>query len=142
MNSDFVQQQAEHLAELVADEPTTEAKIQKAYRLALGRAATADEVRLGVEYLGQEPMKSYEERKAAAEEKKKEKDAKKDGDKTAAPPESKDTPDMPSMDPNGMMAGVVPRGRAEAAAKPPLPVTTWGRYVKVLLSSTEFDFIN
>ena len=42
-----------------------------------------------------------------------------------------------------MMAGVIPaRGAADAIAKKLLPVTPWGRYVKVLLSSSEFLFVN
>ena len=51
-------------------------------------------------------------------------------------------PDPQAMDPNGMMAGVVPGAAKTEAKKPLLPVTHWGRYVKILLSSTEFVFIN
>jgi hypothetical protein len=42
----------------------------------------------------------------------------------------------------GMMAGVVPPPPGAEAAKKPLPVTPFGRYVKVLLSSSEFLFID
>ena len=134
MNSDFVQQQAEELAGKVAAETDTDAKIQKVYRLALGRDATADEVKLGNEYLSEEPLKAYAERKAAAE---KEKDA---------PPK----PKKPKKDGDaeeeamGMMAGVkgAPADDGKPAKKPLLPVTTWGRYVKVLLSSNEFLYID
>jgi hypothetical protein len=45
----------------------------------------------------------------------------------------------------GMMAGVIGGGAAEkkgAEAKKLLPVTAFGRYAKVLLSSNEFLFIN
>ncbi|MFN0124836.1 MAG: DUF1549 and DUF1553 domain-containing protein, partial [Blastocatellia bacterium] len=184
MNSDFVQQQAESIARLVEAEPTQTARIQKAYRLVYGRAATPEEVKLGMDYLREEPLKEYEDRKKAEEEKKK-KDAekkeaakkeaekkeadkkdgdKKDGDKAdagkkemadkpAAPavapvviadmPVAPEAPPMPmGMDPNGMMAGVVPPGAKADEKKPLLPVTPWGRYIKVLLSSTEFLFIN
>src|SRR5204862_1418596 len=65
MNSDFMQQHAEQLAERVIAEPTDEAKIQKAYRLIFGRAATVAEVQAGREFLSTEPMKQYEDRKAA-----------------------------------------------------------------------------
>jgi len=42
-----------------------------------------------------------------------------------------------------MMAGVVGPGKGKTEEKkPPLPVTTWGRYAKVLLSSSEFLFVN
>src|SRR2546430_16829987 len=51
MNSDFVQQQAELLAQRLEAEPTTEARIQKAYRLGIGRAATPEAIKLGLEYL-------------------------------------------------------------------------------------------
>ena len=51
-------------------------------------------------------------------------------------------PDTAGMDPNGMMAGVVPGSGKSDEKKPLLPVTPWGRYVKILLSSTEFIFIN
>jgi hypothetical protein len=42
----------------------------------------------------------------------------------------------------GMMAGVVPGARKPADERKLLPVTVWGRYAKVLLSSPEFLFIN
>ncbi|HEX4949458.1 MAG TPA: PSD1 and planctomycete cytochrome C domain-containing protein [Blastocatellia bacterium] len=162
MNSDFVQQQAELLAQKLEKEPTREARIQKAYRLIFGRAATPEEIKLGLEYVRSEPMKEYEERKKADEEKKKEKekadeekkkeaekkdDKKEMSDKTAsviAPLKPEMTPEMMTMNPEGMMAGVVPAppGAKPEEKKPILPVTTWGRYMKVLLSSTEFMFIN
>ena len=41
-----------------------------------------------------------------------------------------------------MMAGVIPRKAGEEEKKPLLPVTALGRYMKVLLSSNEFVFIN
>lgn len=170
MNSDFVQQQAELLAQKLDGEPTREARIQKAYRLIFGRAATAEEIKLGIEYVRSEPMKGYEERKKEEDEKKEKaklekekaeaekkaegdkKDEKKD-DKMADKKDDKPKeasviaplkPEMMGMDPNGMMAGVMPPppGARPDDKKPILPVTTWGRYIKVLLSSTEFMFIN
>jgi len=56
--------------------------------------------------------------------------------------ETSDMPDASGMDPNGMMAGVAPGSGKSDEKKPLLPVTPWGRYVKILLSSTEFIFIN
>src|SRR5581483_7966058 len=139
MNSDFVQQQAEQLVKKVKDEPGSEARIRKLYRLALARDATAEEVRLGLEYLKVEPLKAYEERKTAAAAK--EKEAKEKGEKP--PPENKESDGgEPGMEPSGMMAGVTPGVKPESRKKPMLPVTTWGRYAKVLLSSTEFIFID
>ncbi|HYL74392.1 MAG TPA: PSD1 and planctomycete cytochrome C domain-containing protein [Bryobacteraceae bacterium] len=130
MNSDFVQQQAEHLAQRVAAEPDQTARIQKAYRLVYGRAATPEEVKIGLEYLRAEPMKEYEEQKAAKK------------PKPDSEPADADKPDMPQeFIPGGMMSGV--RGRAPAEPKKPqLPITAWGRYAKVLLSSSEFLFVN
>lgn len=148
MNSDFVQQQAELLVQRIESEPTTEARIQKAYRLVFGRAATPEEMRLGLEYLRNEPLKEYEERKKAEEEMEKKKAEKKEmtdkpGTTPAVTPSvMPDMPDGATMDPNGMMSGVAPSGAKPDEKKPLLPVTHWGRYVKILLSSTEFIFIN
>ena len=52
MNSAFVQEQAKALAEQVENEAAAEAKVQQLYLRVFSRNATADEVRLGVEYLG------------------------------------------------------------------------------------------
>jgi hypothetical protein len=160
MNSEFVQQQGEYVAKKVVDEPDNTAKIQKVYKLVFGRPATSEEVELGLNYLKTEPLKEYEERKAAAENKAKEAREKEAKDKaaqgskegmTAATPDPtpiKGTPQKTkpagegAMDPGGMMAGVVPGDEKDDSKKPMLPVTTWGRYAKVLLSSTEFTFIN
>jgi hypothetical protein len=133
MNSDFMQQHAEKLAERVITLPTNEARIQKTYRLIFGRAATPAEVAAGVAYLSAEPMKQYGDAKAAK--------AKAEAD--AAAGKKPDTPapaDAPPMPPVGMMAGVVPGPSGDAAGKEPLPVTVFGRYVKVLLSSNELLF--
>jgi Protein of unknown function (DUF1553) len=152
MNSDFVQQQAELLVRRIETEPTREAGIQKAYRLVFGRAATPEEIRLGLDYLRNEPLKEYEERKKAEEEKAKEKEKKKaekkettdkqEASPPVAPGVTTDQPDATAMDPNGMMAGVVPATTKGDEKKPLLTVTHLGRYVKILLSSTEFMFIN
>ncbi|HKW03176.1 MAG TPA: DUF1549 and DUF1553 domain-containing protein, partial [Vicinamibacterales bacterium] len=110
MNSDFMQQQAEHLAERVAGEPTDEARIQKAYRMIFGRAATPAEVAAGREFLASEPMRQYEDKKAEADKAKADaamKDAagkKDDAAKKDAAPE----PPKPAAAPapaDGMMAG-------------------------------------
>jgi hypothetical protein len=151
MNSDFMQQQGELLAKRVASEPSTTAKIQKAYRLIFGRGATDAEVRAGIDYLSAEPMKEYEEKKTEADrvktQKAKEKSQsekgknEKDG-KDTNPAADADKPDAPPpMTADGMMAGVVPGAKRDEAKKL-LPVTAWGRYVKILLSSSEFLFVN
>jgi Protein of unknown function (DUF1549)/Protein of unknown function (DUF1553)/Planctomycete cytochrome C len=130
MNSDFMQQQGELLARRVANEPDNTARIQKAYRLIFGRAATDAEVKAGLAFLTTEPLKDYEERKAAPKDEKK-KDAPAEDVKT-------DGPDKADV---GMMAGVVP-GSSKKDDKKLLPATPWGRYVKILLSSSEFLFID
>ena len=71
MNSDFVQQQAEHLAQRVAGEADNTARIQKVYRLVYAREASPEEVKMGLEYLRTEPLKEYEEQKAEREKKEK-----------------------------------------------------------------------
>ncbi len=146
MNSEFMQQHAEKLAERVAGEPTEEARIQRAYRLIFGRTATPAEVRAGRDFLLTEPMKQYEERKAEAE-KAKAAFAANPGAAAAAPQPVESTSDEggPSDRPEmGMMAGVLP-GKGEGRAKDAptrLPVTIFGRYLKVLLSSNEFLFVS
>ena len=142
MNSEFMQQQAERLAERVGGEPTEEARIQKAYRLIFGRTPTAGEIQAGREFLRAEPMRQYEERKAEAEKAK----AKAAADPKAvamvelSAPEAPGVTAAPEM---GMMAGVVPGKGSEAKdAQPRLPITIFGRYLKVLLSSNEFLFVS
>ncbi|MEP7117870.1 MAG: PSD1 and planctomycete cytochrome C domain-containing protein [Acidobacteriota bacterium] len=136
MNSDFVQQHAERLAERVADEPDDAARITKVYRLLYGRAPTAAEVTAGRDFLKAEALKQYEERKAKA------------GDPLAKadeapPPEEAKAGDDGLPDPNGMMAGVTPGAKPnEKDAEKMRPITTFGRYVKVLLSANEFIFVS
>jgi hypothetical protein len=135
MNSDFMQQQAERLAEKLQSEPDNKARVTRAYRLVLGRDPQAAELTAGVEYLAAEPLRAYEERRLADQAKKKEieKDPKKAPKLPSAPADG-----MP-MD--GMMAGVTPPPPGAEPPKKQLPVTPLGRYVKILLSSSEFLFI-
>src|SRR6185436_8718418 len=97
MNSDFMQQQGELLARRVANETDNTARIQKAYRLIFGRAATDAEVKAGLAFITTEPLKDYEERKAAP---------KKDEKKEPATEEVKS--EKPDKEDVGMMAGVMP----------------------------------
>jgi hypothetical protein len=143
MNSDFMQQQGERLAQRLAGEADNRARIQKAYRLVFGRAPNDAEVKAGLDFIASAPLKEYEERKAAA--------AKKAADEKAGAKEDakKDTPvigeDGKPEKPegaDGMMAGVIPGAAKPDDQKKLLPVTPWGRYVKILLSSNEFLFVN
>jgi len=133
-----MQQQAERLAERVASEPTDEARIQKAYRLIYGRAATPAEVTAGREFLASEPMRQYEDKKAEAEKAKADAAMK---DTKDAPPDAAKPAAAPPVPADGMMAGVKPGAGGETDASKKLPVTTFGRYLKLLLSSNEFIFI-
>jgi Protein of unknown function (DUF1553)/Protein of unknown function (DUF1549)/Planctomycete cytochrome C len=143
MNSDFMQQQSERLARRVASEPDNPSRIKKAYRLIFGRDATQAEIRSGTTYLASEPMKQYEERKAAAAV-----DSNSEGNSAnAATDEDKDDGEkedekQEEMKADSMMAGVIPGARKKSDASELLPVTVWGRYVKILLSSSEFLFVN
>jgi hypothetical protein len=133
MNSDFMQQQGELLAKRVAGEATATARIQKAYRLIFGRSATDAEVRAGLQYLSTEPMKEYQERKAAR--------GAGGADKEEAS-EAGEKGKEADTGTGGMMAGVMPDAQKTGDAKKLLPVTVWGRYLKTLLSSNEFLFVS
>jgi cytochrome c553 len=144
MNSDFMQQQAELLAERVVEEASDAVRIQKLYKILFGRAASPAEVQAGLDYLASEPMRQYEERRASAKEAEKPgaggKPAAEAADAKPAAPEAPPPPGPPAAD--GMMAGVRPGAGDSGADAAKRPVTTLGRYVKVLLSSNEFLFVN
>jgi len=149
MNSDFMQQQGERLARLVESEPDNAGRIRKAYRLILGRTPTEPEVKAGLTFLTTEPMKAYEERKATkdTEDAKDAKDGK-DGKGTKATEAKKkasrdddEKADAPDKEELGMMAGVIPGAAKKDDEKKLLPPTTLGRYMKILLSSNEFLFV-
>ena len=137
MNSDFMQQQGELIARRVAPEADNTARIQKAYRVIFGRGASEAEVRAGLAFIVTEPLKEYEERKAAMNTK----DAKKTKD-TETNADLEDASDAPEKTGDGMMAGVIPGAAKKDDSKRLLPPTSWGRYVKVLLSSSEFLFVD
>jgi cytochrome c553/mono/diheme cytochrome c family protein len=138
MNSDFMQQHAERLAERVAAEPDDQARIDTVYRLVFGRAPSADEIKAGLEFLRAEALKQYEDRKAAA--KTAPEMSRSSAEKPAVADNSAEPP-APAAD--GMMAGVSPAVKTtDDDKKKMLPVTVFGRYVKVLLSSNEFLFVS
>jgi Protein of unknown function (DUF1553) len=141
MNSDFMQQHAERIAESVADEPDDAARIATVYRKLFGRAPSPEEVKAGRDFLQAEAFKQYEDRKAEAAK------AMANGDAAKAPATEPDAAatrgDEAIPKPDGMMAGVTPGAKAPAADKEKmLPVSTFGRYVKILLSSNEFIFVS
>ena len=148
MNSDFMQQHAEKLAERVADEPDDAARIEKVYRKLFGRVPTADEMKAGREFLQAEAFRQYDDRKAEAAKEtdtSKTSPAKGGGDTgtPSAAAEGVSAADAAMPKPDGMMAGVKPDAKPPADEKDKmLPVTTFGRYVKILLSSNEFIFVS
>ena len=153
MNSDFMQQQAERLAERVIALPDDTARIQRTYRLIFGRMPTAAELTAGLEFLDREPIRQYEEKKAEAAEKRRRRQRPprrpwraarprrqgRDAGQAATPP-AEPRPHRAPVD--GMMAGVTPGAGPSKDDKDKKPVTTFGRYVKILLSSNEFLFVN
>jgi hypothetical protein len=174
MNSDFMQVESEELAKRVAGEPDNRARIRKAYQLVYGRDPKEDEIKLGIAYLHEEPMKEYEENKnkppVAGRGGRGGRGGGRDGmsaaPKTvsdaakpepapaavAAPEEAAAAPAegaAPAATPMGMgmMGGMGMLGgrRGAGPAKAPevkYEPTAWGRYAKVLFSSSEFIFIN
>jgi hypothetical protein len=139
MNSDFMQQQSELVARRVEAEPDARARIRRVYRLIFGRDPAEAELAAGVQYVLQEPMRSYEERRA--EDEKKRKAAETSAGAKPAPPEAAEKPDPAAGE--GMMAGVAGGGDKKPEEKKQLlPVSAFGRYVKVLLGSNEFLFVN
>jgi hypothetical protein len=134
MNSDFMQQQGELIARRVAAEPNNTARIQKAYRLIFGRGGSDVEVKAGLAFLTSEPLKEYEERRAI-------KDTK-DTKDTKKEPASDEEGDKSETVGEGMMAGVIPGAAKKDDRDKALPATAWGRYVKILLSSSEFLFVD
>jgi hypothetical protein len=135
MNSDFMQQQAEKLARKLETEPDNASRVKQAYRTLFAREPKPEELTAGLDYLAAEPLRTYEERKAADE--KKQKEAKDVKDPSKAP--KKD--EKPAVG-EGMMAGVTkPGGGTDDEKTKMLPVTSLGRYLKVLMSSSEFLFV-
>jgi Protein of unknown function (DUF1549)/Protein of unknown function (DUF1553)/Planctomycete cytochrome C len=188
MNSDFMQIEAEELARRVSTEADNKARIHKTYQLVFGRDPSEEEVKLGLDYLRNEPLREYEEARKKADEKTATAGGRKRGPKAeesaVAPgsgPASENTgekapekdksvtekaaaaPEAPAADAPeeavtadaapaaadmgmGMMDGVPGMGRRGngpgGAPDVKYDPTAWGRYAKILLSSTEFLFIN
>jgi mono/diheme cytochrome c family protein len=160
MNSDFIQVESEELAKRIAPEPDNRARIRKAYQLLYGRDPNEPEIKAGIEYLHAEPMREYEEDKNKPPE-----GGGRGGRGGGCAPATGDTAttaDSPNPMPEGdagaggaaadappigmgMMGGMF-GGRRGAGPAVPATVkyepSAWGRYLKVLFSSSEFLFIN
>ncbi|MBS1828522.1 MAG: PSD1 domain-containing protein [Acidobacteria bacterium] len=156
MNSDFVQSQAEALAKRVAGEADNRSRIRKLYQILYGRTPLETEIQAGLTYLSTEPMLEYEEGK-------KKKPEKPDGPQRKGDPSMLSKAAPANAEPGEgqtatageeapaapMMAGLFGFGFGEGRQQGPPPPpkveyepTAWGRYAKVLLSSSEFLFIN
>jgi len=149
MNSDFMQQHAEKLAESVAGEPDDAARIERVYRRLFGRAPTAEEVKAGRDFLQAEAFRQYEDRRAAAAKQAGAGGKDQAGGGTMPAAAKTDAANGAAAqaegvpNPDGMMAGVMPAARAsDSEREKMLPVTVFGRYVKILLSSNEFIFVS
>jgi hypothetical protein len=152
MNSDFMQQHAERLAERVADEPDDRARIDKVYRIVFGRAPAADELKAGVDFLQAEAFKQHDDRRAEQQKSAMAKPGEKptEAAMAGAKPSTQptDSPDAGPADEDmgaadGMMSGVTPGAKpADDEKSKMLPITTFGRYLKILLSSNEFIFVS
>ena len=164
MNSDFMQAEAEELAKRVASEPDNRARIKKVYLLVYGRDPSEAEIKLGIDYLHSEPMREYEENKNKPPEAGRGGRGGRGGPATPTTTSDAAKPEMPPAAVAGdeaaaggaapampmgmgMMGGMGgPGGRRGGAPAVPTTVkyepTAWGRYVKILYSSSEFLFIN
>jgi hypothetical protein len=151
MNSDFMQVESEELAKRVAGEPDNRSRIRKVYMLAYGRDPSEEEIKLGLDYLHAEPMREYEEEKNKPPEDGGGRGGRGGGTSFtgAAKPaqiegaaDAEPAPAVPEMG-MGMFGGMGGRGgRGGATPEVKYTPTAWGRYIKVLLSSSEFVFIN
>ncbi|MFN7541332.1 MAG: PSD1 and planctomycete cytochrome C domain-containing protein [Acidobacteriota bacterium] len=152
LNSDFMQLQAEELASRAMPEPDNRARVRKLFQLIYGRDASENEIKLGLEYIKSEPMLSYEERKKKAKEAGPAEGMRRRGatgmeaaPASEPPSEAAAAAEAPPAFPAdfgmGMMGGM--RRGPGAEDKPAVyEPTIWGRYAKVLLSSSEFLFVN
>ena len=161
MNSDFMQLEAEELAKRVATEPNNRARIRKVYQTVFGRDASEEEVALGLEYLKSEPMLEYEEGKKQPPAESGPGMPRGRGGPGGPPADASGVSEKPEVTPTvvaegapveagadagfgmGMMGGMGRRGPSgPAVPEVKYEPTAWGRYAKVLLSSSEFLFIN
>ncbi len=167
MNSDFIQAESELLVKRVDDAGDTTAKIRKLYQLIYGRDPSQKEIELGIGYLKNEPMQEYLEKKAAAaaDAEKASRAAAGQKDKLGAlknasmqGPDADGAPGgadkaVPSIGGpesemgEGMMAGVKnsaerPGHVSNSAKDVKYKPTALGRYAKVLLSASEFIYID
>ena len=168
MNSDFMQLESEELAKRVASEPDNRSRVKKAYLLIYGRQPTDQEMQLGITYLHDEPLRAFEENKNKPPETGGRGGGRRGGrggaggtnataTADATPPAADGAADgaapapanagmgmglMGGMGMGGFGGGGGRRGGGGQAPTVQYDATAWGRFVKVLFSSTEFLFVN
>jgi hypothetical protein len=168
MNSDFMQIEGEELAKRVASEPDNRARVKKAYLLVFGRQPSEQETQLALTYLHDEPLREFEENKNKPRDGGGSGGGRRGGrgggggaganaapaaDAPAAEDGATPTPAANAPMGMGMMGGMGGmgmggfggggRGRGAVAAAPvKYDATAWGRFAKVLFSSSEFLFVN
>jgi hypothetical protein len=134
MNSDFIQLRAEEVAKAADDQTDKRARIYKIYNLVFGRIPSEQEVARGLDFIRTEQSKSDKEgqEKAVA----------------AAQGTSPQAGGGQMADRTSGAWGAQGRSKPKAggfdadSAGLEYEPTVWGRYVKVLLGSTEFTYIN
>ncbi len=113
------------------------------YRRLFGRVPTAAETKAGRDFLQAEALKQYEERRAKAKMPRRTRTRRRKTRLRRTRPTNRRRTEQHDSPADGMMAGVVPGAKAPADEKKKmLPVTTFGRYVKILMSSNEFLFVS
>jgi hypothetical protein len=124
LNSDFVYGQASKFVRRLQEEETDEKKIAKAYRILYQRDVTPAELKAGLEYLNAERSRPAETKPDQPEE-----------PATRAP---KPTDDDRRSEEGWQMAGKPPEEEKKKPQKP----DAWIQYARVLMSSSEFLFID
>ena len=126
----------------MAPEPDTQRANPEGLPDVFGRAATEAEVKAGLAFLTTEPLKAFEERKARTRTTRRRRTPSAKDTKKDAGADPNDSADGDEKSGDGMMAGVIPGSAKKDEGKKLLPATPWGRYVKILLSSSEFLFVD
>lgn len=124
LNSDFVYGQASKFVRRLQEEETDEKKIAKAYRILYQRDVTPAELKAGLEYLNAERSRPAETKPDQPEE-----------PATKVP---KPTDDEAGQGDAWQMAGKPPEEEKKKPQKP----DPWIQYARVLMSSSEFLFID
>jgi mono/diheme cytochrome c family protein/cytochrome c553 len=124
LNSDFVYGQASKFVRRLQEEETDEKKIAKAYRLLFQRDATPAELKVGLDYLAAERARP----------------ADKESDKKNGEDDPKSL--KPTDEESGEEGWQMSRPEVAEEKKKKQKADPWIQYARVLLSSSEFTFID